>query len=182
MRTSDSLFDPAVYSTNSTMAEADTQGSGTTDSSYDKLSDLLEAGGTGPSVTNTKTTRVSEDHKSSPSGKLSPCEDDKSTTEQLGHTNEENTSELTETQTNAVQANSHIETLHQTHNNDRTKQEDERVRNRRIIQVVGSVLVLLIAIKGNIWVKLVTLFVLLYGVKVLRRAQDDVAEGHGDDS
>ena len=162
------------------MAEADTQGSGTTDSSYDRLSDLLEAGGTGPSGTNTA--RNPEDHKSSPSGKLSPSEDDKSTTERMGQITQDKTSQHTETQTKAVQANPHTEPLHQTHNNNCTNLEAQRVKKRRIFQVVVSVLVFLIAVKGSFWLKVMTLFVLLYGVKVLRRARDEFAEGHSDES
>ena len=153
MNTSDSLFDPIVYSSNSAMAGPDTLGSTTTDSSYDRLSDLLEGGGIGSSATDTA--REQGDHKSCPCGNLPPGEGDNSTTEETG-------------QLASSQAGDRTGARHDTHSSDDTIQYAKSVTNSGTFKVFLVLLLVLIVTKGNISVTAIISLVLWYRLRALR--------------
>ena len=163
MSTSDTLFDPTIYSTYSTMAQADTTGSTSTDSSYDRISDLLEGGDTGSNVTDTPGN--SGDHEDCPCGERSSCEGCTSTIEQPA-------------QTARSQVSEHTATRHDTHSDEEIIPEANSVRNGKSFKVLLMLLLVLHAARGNVWVIVtgIAALVLWYGLRVLRRASDDAAE------
>ena len=193
MTTSDTLFDPTVYSTHSTMVEADNSDSKSTDSSYDRLSDIIEGEDTRSNVTDIA--EGSGDHKDCPYEKLSSGEESISTTEQTGQNAKDSedqkdcegcngpwcegcipTTEQPD-QTAVSQASDHTADGHDTHSSDETILEANPVRNGDNYRMV-LVLLVFIAARGDIWVTVIGLvaMILWYRFRGLGRASDDAAE------